>query len=98
MKTAFLLLFICCFASWTLGQQGDEKKKAEQKDRKLLESVNIDSLDLKLKRKDVRVQEQTKRAEFSALLFPTKSTHAIPSVPKLVCLVSKRLTQTLQEL
>jgi hypothetical protein len=59
LKTAFLLLFITFFASWSFAQQDDEKKQAnDDKDRKLLQNINADSLDLTLKRKDVRVQEQ----------------------------------------
>ena len=58
MKTAFLLLFLSFFASWSFAQQNDEKKQAEKKEQKLLQSINLDSLDLRLKRREVRVQEQ----------------------------------------
>lgn len=58
MKTAFLLLFIFLFASWSLAQQDNKKKEAKEKKPKLLQNVSVDSLDLNLKRREVRVQEQ----------------------------------------
>jgi ABC-type transporter MlaC component len=58
MKTAFLLLFISFFASWSFAQQDDKKKQAKEKETKLLQNINVDSLELNLKRREVRVQEQ----------------------------------------
>jgi hypothetical protein len=58
MKIAFLFLFISLFASWSFAQQDDKKKAAKQKEPKLLQNVNVDSFDLNLKRREVRVQEQ----------------------------------------
>ncbi|MCI0412219.1 hypothetical protein L0222_05370 [bacterium] len=58
MKTAFLLLFLSFFASWSFAQQNDEKKQADEKERKLIHSINLDSLDLSLKRRELHVQEQ----------------------------------------
>jgi hypothetical protein len=58
MKTALLLLLISFFASWSFAQQDDKKKEAKEKEPKLLQNVNVDSLNLNLKRREVRVQEE----------------------------------------
>ena len=57
MKTAFLLLFLSLFASWSIAEEAEKKQPAE-KERKLLQSVNVDSFDLNLKRREIQVQEQ----------------------------------------
>ena len=59
MKTAFLLLFLTLFASLSVAQQSDKKKQPAEKERKLLQTITVDSLDLNLKREtQVQVQEE----------------------------------------
>jgi hypothetical protein len=58
MKKAFLLLFILCFAPFALGQEEAGQKKPEDKDRKLIRSLNLDSLDLAIPVRDAQVQEE----------------------------------------
>jgi hypothetical protein len=57
MKRAFLLVFICLFAtSPSFARQ--EQEKQDEKRQKLIESLNLDSLDLAIQARDAQVQEQ----------------------------------------
>jgi hypothetical protein len=58
MKRAFLLVFICLFlASPSFARQDQKQEKPDEK-RKLIESLNLDSLDLAIQARDAQVQEQ----------------------------------------
>ena len=59
MKRAILLVFICLLASSSSFAQTEEDQTTEnEKKRKLIESLSLDSLDLAIQSRDVQVQEQ----------------------------------------
>ena len=59
MRRAILLVFICLLTSSSSFTQteGDQKQENDKK-RKLIQSLSLDSLDLAIQTRDVQVQEQ----------------------------------------
>ena len=58
MKHAFLLVFIWLLASSSFAQSGEDQTKEDDKRRKLIQSLSLDSLDLAIQTRDAQVQEQ----------------------------------------
>jgi hypothetical protein len=59
MKRALLLLLLCLFAASAYSQQNsDQDKKEPKKERKLLQSLNLDELTLKVNAPQPAVQEE----------------------------------------
>jgi hypothetical protein len=60
MKRAFLLAFICLFVSSfsSFAQTTEDQKQQDEKRRKLIRSLSLDSLDLAIQTQETDVQEQ----------------------------------------
>ena len=58
-ENAFLLVFIYLLASSSsFAQSGEDQTKEDDKRRKLIQSLSLDSLDLAIQTRDAQVQEQ----------------------------------------
>jgi hypothetical protein len=60
MKRVILALMLSIGVTITFAQQSDTKKEVEEKKGKLLESLNLDSLNLNIQRPEAQIQEQVK--------------------------------------
>jgi hypothetical protein len=59
MKRFFLILICCLVTAFAFAQQDDKaNQQPEPKKGKLLESLNLDELSLKVQRPDTQIQEQ----------------------------------------
>ena len=59
MKRLFLILICCLLTASVFGQQEEKKKdEPEAKKGKLLDSLNLDALSLKVQHRDTPIQEQ----------------------------------------
>ncbi len=56
MKNVFFLLFICCFATATFGQEDKDKKTSNEKERKII--LHVNTQDLALQAPEAQLQEQ----------------------------------------
>ena len=58
MRHALLFLFIGFFASVAVAQNVEEKKKPEEKEKKIIHGLNVNTMDLEIRTQDALVQEQ----------------------------------------